>query len=87
MTHEHGRPHKRRFMVGVALVLLSYVLWGAMLLFGAFQVRWRNFPWWRLAAGAWALNWVAFLAGIALAGREAVHYVRRKARGMLGKRR
>lgn len=70
---------RRRFMVGVALITLSYALWGAMLLFGGFAVRWPGGPWLWLAGGVWILNWVAFIAGILIAGREAAAFVRKKA--------
>ncbi len=69
-------------MLGVALVSLSYVLWGAMLLFAAFAVRWPKGPWLYLAGGVWLLNWAAFIAGILIAGREAAGYVRHKIAGV-----
>jgi hypothetical protein len=69
-------------MLGVALVSLSYVLWGGMLLFGAFAVRWPGQGWLYLAGGVWVLNWVAFIAGILIAGREAARLVRRKITGV-----
>ncbi len=73
-------------MLGVVLISLSYVLWGAMLVFGAIAVRWPTGPWLRLAAGVWLLNWVAFAAGILIAGREAARFVRRKGLGVFSRR-
>jgi len=86
MTGSSRPQDRRRFMLGVVLISLSYVLWGGMLVFGAIAVRWPTGPWLRLAAGVWLLNWVAFIVGILVAGREAARFVRRKALGVFSRR-
>jgi len=70
--------NKFRFRVGLVLIGASYPLWAGAILFGALQLRGSVFPWWRAAAAALVLNWLCFVAGILIAGREAARYFHKR---------
>lgn len=86
MDAEAAHKGKLRFKVGLVLIAASYVLWAAAALFAAMELSDTEFPWWRVATASLVLNWIAFAAGLLLAGREAVRYLRDRVPGLLRKK-
>jgi len=78
LTAEAERNRKLRFKIGLVLIVVSYVFWGATFAFGALALHNTGFPWWRVASAAFVLSWIIFTAGLLLAGKEAGRMVRRR---------
>jgi len=76
MDTETTDKKKLRFWIGVILILINYVFFAASIAFSALALRGTKFPWWFIAAATYVLSWIIFIAGILIAGREAVHYIR-----------
>ena len=78
MMYEPKPGRKLRFKTGVIMIVISYIFWGAMFVFAALALHKTGLPWWSVASGAFALSWIFFIAGLLLAGMEAVHIVRHR---------
>ena len=63
--------------IGCALVVISYLLWIPTFLFAALAVGAEAWFWGRCSACAYALSWAFFIAGLVVAGRDAVRASRR----------
>lgn len=78
LTAETERNRKLRFKIGLVLIVVSYIFWGAMFAFGALAIHNTDLPLWYVASAAFVLSWIVFAAGLWLAGIEASRMVRRR---------
>ena len=65
----------RKFWTGIALIILSYVFWGAFF-FTAIALKGKNKESIYFSAMLYGLNWGFFGAGILLAGKTGVRYTK-----------
>ncbi|GEM_PF-4900907 len=86
LTAEAERNRKLRFKIGLILIVVSYVFWGATFVFGALALRNTGFPWLRITSAAFVLSWIVFAAGLLLAGIEVGRMVRCRFLRFLGQK-
>ena len=63
--------------IGCTLIVISYLFYIPILLFAAMAVEAKGWFWGRFSIGAYALSWAFFIAGLMVAGRDAVRASRR----------
>lgn len=75
-----ARPEPKarsRILIGLSLVLGSYLFWAASLLLAGFAVSTKGWAWGRLAVLSYGGSWLLFGAGVLLAGPDVVRSGRR----------
>ncbi|MFC1497044.1 hypothetical protein ACFLS1_01035 [Verrucomicrobiota bacterium] len=70
------RKKKARLKIGLILIAISYIFWGAMFAFGALAINNIKSPWSYAALAAFILSWIIFIPGIMMTGVGAFPLIR-----------